>query len=912
MSNPKISSISVLMPTWQGMQFLERVLDALNGQECDLPWDFWVTDSGSTDGTYELLQDYAGRFSVPMSCDRIHNTEFDHGDTRNRLAARSGGDLLVFLTQDAIPVGNRWLQDLADEFADPEVAGAYCRNLPRPDARLSTLVLSRDDPGWSEGRQEVRLPPASEYAAMSPDEKRGLYTFQDVASAVRRSIWERHPLPRTSFGEDVLQARAMLEGGYKIIYSDGARVEHSHDYDLRETHARGAVDGRFNQEWLGRTCMARASDVPVLLSRLAPGDQAFIQTLGLPASESKSLESEVHGLRRAAFEGLHLGGQSTRRYPPSRMRSESALKVLYVVHGFPPDTWAGTEVFTLGLARGMQALGHQVAIFARVPAGPDGPADFEVEEGSFEELRVWRMTHRLDHPNLRASYEQPGAEAAFTKVLAREKPDVVHFQHLIHSSTSLVRVAKEAGCGTVVHCHDYWGLCARVQLIRPDGVVCAHNMGAGCFACVKERSLASIPALADLGSGVVAGLEELARRASQMEMLSEKQRTQAQEFLDLSDRQEVVLGAYANCDLQVSPSRFLRERYLESGAFDAHRFLFSENGLNLEHLCAQDKSPRPEGVLRVGFVGSLVWYKGCDVLIDAMSLLAGRNVELFIHGSFDPQGEDYHRELQLRAAGTRTQFMGRFDNARLSEVQADLDVLVIPSVWYENAPVTIAEAFACGTPVVASGFGGMAEFVRDGVDGLHFAPADAGDLARVLGRLMDEPDLLGDLSQDFPSPKSVGQDALDWEFRYRGLASVERSAHDQRLLAELSPRKPQKSTGETLEQGADMLLMRPGAALEFSMEGLPEGPACLKVVQFSLSAEPEVRLAGRVEIEGGETLILPPVQAEREDRTVLQQVELEVPPGASTLRVVAAQEPGGDGYLRLVRLSLYARPDQES
>ncbi len=82
MSNPKISSISVLMPTWQGMQFLERVLDALNGQECDLPWDFWVTDSGSTDGTYELLQDYAGRFSVPMSCDRIHNTEFDHGDTR--------------------------------------------------------------------------------------------------------------------------------------------------------------------------------------------------------------------------------------------------------------------------------------------------------------------------------------------------------------------------------------------------------------------------------------------------------------------------------------------------------------------------------------------------------------------------------------------------------------------------------------------------------------------------------------------------------------------------------------------------------------------------------------------------------------------------------------------------------------
>ena len=84
-----------------------------------------------------------------------------------------------------------------------------------------------------------------------------------------------------------------------------------------------------------------------------------------------------------------------------------------MVHGFPPDTWAGTEVYTLGLARGLAARGHEVAVFTRTPAGPDGPADFSVEEGTFEELRVWRMTHRLEHPDLRASYVQPAAEAAF-------------------------------------------------------------------------------------------------------------------------------------------------------------------------------------------------------------------------------------------------------------------------------------------------------------------------------------------------------------------------------------------------------------------------------------------------------------------------------------------------------------------
>lgn len=912
MSEQAISSISVLMPTWQGMQFLKRVFEALNAQECPLPWDLWVTDSGSTDGSFEFIEALAKDFSVPLHLDRIHTVEFDHGDTRNRLAARSAGDLLVFLTQDAIPAGTTWLANLAAEFEDPLVAGAFCRNLPRKDAKLSTLVLSRDDPGWSEGRRVVELPAPDEYATMSPDEKRELYTFQDVASAIRRSAWECHPLPRTSFGEDVLMARAMLEGGKRIVYSDAAKVEHSHDYDLRETHARGAIDGSFNRSWLGRTCIGRAEDVPVLLDRLAPGDQAFIKTLGLSIAAERDLANEVRDLRRAAFEGLHLGGQTAHLRPATRMRPDGDLKLLYVVHGFPPDTWAGTEVFTLGLARGLQALGHQVAIFARAPGIPGGPEDFEVHEGSFEDLRVWRMTHRLDHPNLRASYEQPRAEAAFARVLAREQPDVVHFQHLIHTSTSLVRVAKQAGCATVVHCHDYWGLCARVQLIRPDGVVCAHNMGAGCFACVKERSLDSIPALASLGSGVQAGLVELARRLEKTEMCPQEQRTQAAEFIDLSEREGVVLGAYRDCDLQVSPSRFLRERYLESGVFDPHRFLFSENGLSLEHLSARAKSPRPEGVLRVGFVGSLVWYKGCDVLVDAMSLLAGRSIELFIHGGFDPEADEYHGDLERRAAGTRTKFMGRFDNARLSEVHADLDVLVIPSVWYENAPVTIAEAFACGTPVVASGFGGMAEFVRDGIDGLHFEPADATDLARVLGRLLDEPELLASLSLEFPRPKSVVQDALDWEFRYRALACVERRAHNQRLLAEFSPREAQRSSGEILKQGAEMVLLRPGAVLEFSLEGVPEGPARLEVEQFSLAGELGVRLTGRVEIEGFESHMLPPIQADKEDRAVLQAIDLRLPPGASNLRVVAGEQSSSDGHLRLVRLRLHARPSHES
>src|SRR5258707_7266782 len=152
-----IRTVSVLMPTWQGIEFLERALTALAAQRCDLAWDFLAIDSGSTDGTWELLGRMAAGFPVPLRRLRIDKLEFDHGDTRNELAARSSGDLLVYLTQDAIPTAPDWLAKLAANFQDERVAAAYCRNVPRPEAALLTRIFSNQDPGYAPGRREQRI-----------------------------------------------------------------------------------------------------------------------------------------------------------------------------------------------------------------------------------------------------------------------------------------------------------------------------------------------------------------------------------------------------------------------------------------------------------------------------------------------------------------------------------------------------------------------------------------------------------------------------------------------------------------------------------------------------------------------------------------------------------------------------------
>ena len=139
----------MLIPTRNGAEFLDRTLNALARQICAIPWDVLIIDSGSTDGTLDILARWHHHVPVPFRVESIHPTAFNHGDTRNLLAARSAGELLVFLTQDAIPTGTDWLKaTLARNFDDPQVGGAYCRNVPRHDARVLTRTFSEGDPGF--------------------------------------------------------------------------------------------------------------------------------------------------------------------------------------------------------------------------------------------------------------------------------------------------------------------------------------------------------------------------------------------------------------------------------------------------------------------------------------------------------------------------------------------------------------------------------------------------------------------------------------------------------------------------------------------------------------------------------------------------------------------------------------------
>jgi glycosyltransferase involved in cell wall biosynthesis len=149
---------------------------------------------------------------------------------------------------------------------------------------------------------------------------------------------------------------------------------------------------------------------------------------------------------------------------------------------------------------------------------------------------------------------------------------------------------------------------------------------------------------------------------------------------------------------------------------------------------------------RFGFFGQFTPFKGADVLMEAMDLLASESVDahLCLHGAnleYQPQAfQKRFKELLARTSANVT-MIGRYAHEQLPQLMSEIDWVIVPSIWWENSPLVIQEAFAHGRPVICSDIGGMKEKVRDGVDGLHFAAGDAASLARTIAKAASTPGL---------------------------------------------------------------------------------------------------------------------------------------------------------------------------
>jgi glycosyltransferase involved in cell wall biosynthesis len=375
----------------------------------------------------------------------------------------------------------------------------------------------------------------------------------------------------------------------------------------------------------------------------------------------------------------------------------TSLRILYVLHQFYPEYHHGTEKFVLQAAQAAQRSGHRVRVATYRVLAAKG--------------RAW--VRRRDRPVIARTYRHEGVSVVSVRLprqspdyyqwlqdnrltafaghyMTRFRPQVVHVGHAMRM-TEFVWAAQEMHLPTIVTLTDYWLLCPKITLLNSRGERC--DGPAGGAACARDCP--------DLPAGLVAARLPLAHR-----LLSGASRIAA-------------------------PSRFLREVFLREWA-----------GLNIRVIrhgvprwTTNTRQPRADAPLVIAYAGSLNRHKGVHTLIEALSGVTGSNIRLQIWGD----GPDAAAFRRMAADDARITFGGIYGPEQAPAVFGGMDLLVAPSLWYENNPFVVNEALACGVPVIASAAGGMAEAVRDGLNGLLVPPGDVTALRAILQRLANDP-----------------------------------------------------------------------------------------------------------------------------------------------------------------------------
>lgn len=298
--------ISILLPTWNGERDLERLLPALAAQSLAGEAELLATDSSSMDRSVELLRAAGAEVEV------IPQAEFSHGGTRNALAARARGELLVFLSQDAVPEDASFLEELTRPFELPEIAGVYARVLPHDGDDPLTARTVLHAPEASDVPRESALA-GSASADLSAERRAEILNFNNVASAVRAAVFREHPFPEVAFGEDCGWAARVLDEGWRIRFEPRAVVRHAHAYSPREAYARYRVDAAFQLATLGR--------------RVRPGLVSTVRGFGYEVLEDLRFLARHHG-----------PGGLLRHLPRSiLLRGAQVLGQLHGSHGDPRE-----------------------------------------------------------------------------------------------------------------------------------------------------------------------------------------------------------------------------------------------------------------------------------------------------------------------------------------------------------------------------------------------------------------------------------------------------------------------------------------------------------------------------------------------------------------------------------------------
>lgn len=388
------------------------------------------------------------------------------------------------------------------------------------------------------------------------------------------------------------------------------------------------------------------------------------------------------------------------------------MRIVHAVHNFPPEFVGGTEAYLAALVKAQRARGDEpIVVTGSEVAGVE-----RIDE-SFDGIAVIRLRHDPSRgERFGVTHSFPRMESAIDALLHELAPDLVHVHHWFHLAAPIARLAKARGIKTILSLHDYFALCPRFFLVRPDGDFCGDLSPIPrdrCRDCVRP----------DLG------LDDAALDA------------------EFDARRDFFAEELAAADVRLAPSKVAASMFSRSGILGVVPPIeILPLGL-LEPFPPEAIARRAadeDGKLRLVFFGNVAPVKGLDDLIAAIDRLtpaARAKIVLRVLG----RATDDALEARLREAASRFSLIREetYDRARLARLPAEADLAVFPSRAAETYSLVVDEALALGLPLLVTDRGAMAE--RAGGAALVVKAGAIGEIASCLEKLAKYRDLLDDL-----------------------------------------------------------------------------------------------------------------------------------------------------------------------
>ncbi len=442
------------------------------------------------------------------------------------------------------------------------------------------------------------------------------------------------------------------------------------------------------------------------------------------------------------------------------------MKVLLVSNYFPPTHNAGTEKRTLGYALQLKNLGFdpQVVCAATWDVGPkywNGTTDQMYQDIPVRRVNLnWNLS---PDPN-KFLYQNPIVAEHFDQWLDEWQPDLVHVTSCYTLTASVIQKVKDRNLPLVLTLTDYWFICPKHTLLKSNNSLCdGLTTNFECQNCMLGLN----QKYQQIKGYFPRELKEIGLDFLGKYPIFNKNRGMRGLLLNMDERKKYLAKMINIPDVVLAPSKYLADVYNAGGVSREIRII--KSGHDLSWL-VDGPSKKPSNRLRFGYIGQIAPIKGLHILISAFTQMKNkRTSKLLIYGDPDKDPTYTDQLTDLIKNNSEISISGSFPHNKLGEILSGLDILIVPSLWYENNPRVIQEAFASKTPVIASDVGGISEFVIHGVNGLLFERGNESALSNQIAKVLEEPHLIAKLRSGIEPVKTIETEVDEIVQIYRGL-----------------------------------------------------------------------------------------------------------------------------------------------